>query len=74
MIARRRGWKGVVDVQLVLLANGRVDSASIVHSSGYEVLDKEAVEVARRSRFRLPHRDSTSPLRGHIEYRFELIP
>ncbi|HVM95814.1 MAG TPA: TonB family protein [Candidatus Acidoferrales bacterium] len=74
MVARRRGWKGVVDVQLVLLADGRVDSASIMHSSGYEVLDKEAVDVARRSRFRLPHRESSAPLRGHIEYRFELLP
>lgn len=74
MIARRRGWKGTVGVQLILLGDGHVGSASVARSSGYEVLDREAVNVARRSRFRLPRRDEAAPLQGRIEYRFELLP
>jgi len=74
LIARRRGWKGTVDVGLVLLADGRVDSATLRHSSGYEVLDREAIDVARRSRFRFPARAPAAPVFGRIEYRFELLP
>jgi len=73
LLARRRGWSGTVDVSLVLLADGRVDSASVQHSSGHEELDHEAVEVARRSRFRLPNGSAAPTVHGRIEYRFELV-
>ncbi len=74
LIARRRGWKGTVDVGLVLLADGRVDTATLRRSSGHEVLDREAVDVARRSRFHFPAHAPAAPLYGRIEYRFELLP
>ncbi len=73
MIARRRGWAGVVDIGLVLLADGRVESANVRRSSGYEVLDQAALDVARRSRFMLPD-PTAAPVHGRIEYRFELMP
>ena len=73
LLARRRGWKGTVDVGLILLADGRVDAARLRRSSGYDVLDREAIEVAQRSRFHLPQQTAT-PLHGRIEYRFELLP
>lgn len=72
LIARRRGWNGSVDVELILLADGKVDSAQIARSSGHDSLDNEAIVAARRSRFRLPPMQHT-PLRGRIEYRFELV-
>ena len=72
LIARRRGWQGTVDVGLVLLTDGRVESARVRQSSGFEVLDREALAVARRSRFRLPDLSGTAVV-GQIKYRFELV-
>jgi len=72
LIARRRGWQGTVDVGLVLLADGRVDSAQVRQSSGFAVLDREALEVARRSRFRLANVGGNAVV-GEIKYRFELV-
>ncbi len=69
LVARRRGWQGTVDVGLVLLADGSVATAEVRRSCGHEVLDREAVAVARRSRFS-PLR--SAPASGHIAYRFEL--
>ena len=73
LLARRHGWRGSVDVALVLLADGRVDSASVRRSSGYSILDEEAVAAARRSRFQLAQ-GVDAPVHGRIEYRFELRP
>jgi len=72
LIARRRGWQGTVNVGLVLLADGRVERASLRHSSGFDVLDREALEVARRSRFRLADVGGNAVV-GEIKYRFELV-
>ena len=72
-IARARGWQGSVDVGLLVLADGTVDSASLRRSSGYGALDEAAIAVARRSRFSPPAiHGLPTPLRGRIEYRFEL--
>jgi protein TonB len=72
-IARARGWQGSVDVGLVVLADGSVDGASLRRSSGHGVLDDAAIAVARQSRFRPPAAQGLHvPLRGRIEYRFEL--
>lgn len=73
LIARARGWQGTVDVGLSVLADGSVDSAALRRSSGYGVLDEAAIAVARRSRFAPPAASGLpAPLRGRIEYRFEL--
>ena len=73
LIARARGWQGSVDVGLSVLADGSVHDASLRRSSGYSVLDEAAVAVARQSRFRSPAASGLpAPLRGRIEYRFEL--
>ena len=72
-IARARGWQGSVDVGLLVLADGRVDTASLRRSSGYDVLDDAAIAVARQSRFSPPAAQGLpAPLHGRIEYRFEL--
>ena len=69
LVARRHGWQGTVEVGVSLLADGSVAAADVRRSCGYEVLDREAVAVARRSRF-TPL--DAGPARGHIAYRFEL--
>jgi TonB family protein len=74
LIARARGWEGTVDIGLLVLADGSVDTAKLQRSSGYGVLDDAAVAVARQSRFTPPAAHGLAvPLRGRIEYRFELM-
>jgi TonB family protein len=70
LIARARGWQGTVEVLLSVLADGSVNAATLWHSSGYSVLDRAAVAAARHSRFSPPQ---PAPLRGRMEYRFELV-
>ena len=73
LIARVRGWQGTVDVGLLVLADGSVDAAQLRRSSGYGALDDAAIAVARRSRFQPPASNGLpAPLKGRIEYRFEL--
>lgn len=73
-IARQRSWSGVVRVWLELADDGTVRTVLLESSSGYEVLDREALAAARRSRFRLPPEWSGTAAAGIIEYRFELVP
>jgi len=70
LIARARGWQGTVEVLLSVLADGSVNAATLWRSSGYSVLDQAAIAAARHSRFSPPQ---PAPLRGRIEYRFELV-
>jgi TonB family protein len=73
LMARQRGWQGVVDVGLQVLADGSVEDADLQRSSGFSVLDQAAVQVARQSRFTPPATlGLPAPLRGRIEYRFQL--
>ena len=71
LVARRRGWQGTVEVGVSLLADGSVAAADVRRSCGYETLDREAVAVARRSRFSPL---AAGPAQGRIDYRFELTP
>jgi periplasmic protein TonB len=73
LLARSRGWEGTVHVGLSVAEDGTVQDARLRQSSGYDVLDAAAVAVARQSRFSPPTaRGLPAPLRGRIEYRFEL--
>ena len=71
-LARVRGWQGATDIELTVLADGRVDGATITHSSGFDVLDRAALDVARQSRFSPPPPSLEPPVRGRLAYRFEL--
>jgi protein TonB len=71
-VARARGWQGATDVELTVLADGRVDDVSVARSSGFDVLDSAALEVARQSRFSPPPQTVAPPVRGKLAYRFEL--
>lgn len=71
-LARARGWQGAADVELTVLADGRVDGVELGRSSGFDVLDRAALEVARQSRFAPPPEALEPPVRGRLAYRFEL--
>jgi len=49
--ARREGWQGTVVVQVVLSSNGTIKSLNVLKSSGYDILDRAAVEAIRGWQF-----------------------
>ncbi len=48
-IAQMRGWQGITRIELRIDASGNVTSSSIAESSGFEVLDKQALEMVRKA-------------------------
>lgn len=48
-IAQMRGWQGEVIVELILDGNGKLKSKKILTSSGYDVLDKQALEMIEKA-------------------------
>jgi protein TonB len=49
-IAQMRGWQGTVRVELLMNANGEITAPPrVVESSGFEVLDKQALEMAKKA-------------------------
>lgn len=49
--ARRRGWQGVVTLELTCDRDGKVVAARVTASSGYEILDEAAVAAVLAWRF-----------------------
>lgn len=48
-IARKMGWTGQATVMFTIVEDGRVDSLKIVHSSGFELLDADAVVTVKKA-------------------------
>jgi protein TonB len=48
-IAQMRGWQGEVVVDLRLDGNGKVLSSKIHTTSGFDVLDKQALEMVKKA-------------------------
>ena len=48
-IAQLRGWQGTAQVQISVSAAGRMVNAVILRSSGFEVLDDQALEMVRQA-------------------------
>ncbi len=48
-IARRMGWEGRVVLAITIREDGHLESVEIITSSGYEVLDRNAVEAVKKS-------------------------
>jgi protein TonB len=48
-IARKMGWTGQATVAFTIMENGRVSGFRIVHSSGFDLLDADAVDTVKRS-------------------------
>jgi protein TonB len=47
-IAQRRGWEGMVLVDLMIDSNGDIGRISVAQSSGYSLLDNSAIETLNR--------------------------
>ena len=48
-IAQMRGWQGLIIIELQLNPQGGVIYSQIKKSSGYDVLDQEALEMIKRA-------------------------
>jgi protein TonB len=48
-IAQMRGWEGEAAIELQLDGSGKILASKIKKSSGYEVLDKQALEMVERA-------------------------
>jgi TonB family protein len=48
-LARRMGWSGKVTVTFTVCVDGSVEDVAVTKSSGYPVLDRNAVETVRKS-------------------------
>jgi len=47
--AQEFGWEGIVKVEMLILHNGELAFSLIKESSGYEVFDKEALRITKKS-------------------------
>lgn len=47
-LARRQGWQGRVEVALRVEHDGRIRALHVAHSSGYPVLDRDAITTLNR--------------------------
>lgn len=47
-IARRMGWEGKVVISFIFKKDGQIDFLIVEKSSGYEVLDKNAIDTIKR--------------------------
>jgi len=46
-VARKRGYEGEVKLKVFVLADGRVGKIEVIRPSGYDVLDKSALDAVR---------------------------
>lgn len=53
-VAKMRGWQGVVEIDFQLDGTGKILSQKIHTSSGFSVLDNQALEMVKKSNFPLP--------------------
>lgn len=53
-IARVRGWQGTVQILVRIGPNGQVQDVQVAESSGYEVLDRQALDMVRKALSRQP--------------------
>jgi periplasmic protein TonB len=49
MLARRKGWSGKVEIAFLIKPDGHISELRIEKSSGYSVLDEQAMDAIRRS-------------------------
>jgi protein TonB len=71
--ARRDGQEGRAQVKICINVSGKVDSAEVVTSSGFPILDEAAIKVGKAFRFKPPTQEgkpvSTCPV---LPVKFEL--
>ena len=64
-IARRRGYEGTVRLKVEVLASGKVGSITVQESSGYEILNRSALETVQDWRF-IPARFGNIPVKSTV--------
>jgi periplasmic protein TonB len=69
-IARRMGWAGKVTVAFTVCMDGSVEDISVLETSGFSVLDRNAIETIRKS-CPLPKPPMKTALIMPIVYRLE---
>ena len=47
--ARRQEWEGTVALRFDVQSTGRLEDVQLLHSSGFEILDKEAIAAVHRA-------------------------
>lgn len=47
--AKRQGFEGAVGLRFEILSNGNAQEAELIHSSGFEILDQEAIATIVRA-------------------------
>ena len=56
-LARKEGWEGTVWVEVLVNRKGIPDTAYVFKTSGYRVLDDEAVKAGKKCRFKPAEKD-----------------
>jgi protein TonB len=65
------GWEGRVLIGFILEPNGDIRDLKVLKSSGYEVLDKEALDAIRRSYKDFPKPPVSVVVKLPINFRLE---
>lgn len=71
LIARKMGWEGRVVVCFLLRSDGRVENVHVEKSSGYEILDKNAVSTVQKVSGLFPKPPVDVLVRLPINYKLE---
>jgi protein TonB len=64
-LAREKGYEGTVYLRVLVRADGRVGQLTIDRSSGYEILDREAVNSVKGWAF-LPAKKGGKPVESWV--------
>jgi periplasmic protein TonB len=67
-VARENNWEGLVALRMAFSASGRVASLSVTKTSGYDVLDQQAMEMFKSAAAAVP----VPPLLRGREFGFDL--
>jgi protein TonB len=67
-VARENNWEGLVALRMAFSASGRVASLSVTKTSGYDVLDQQAMEMFKSAAAAVP----VPPLLRGREFAFDL--
>ncbi len=70
-IARRMGWEGTVVVSFVLTPEGKVEESKVEKSSGFELLDRNALKVVMLASKDFPKPKRRVVVEVPIVYRLE---
>lgn len=74
-MARRRGWEGNVILAAVIKSDGNLEDLSVAESSGYRILDEDAIQTLKRVfPLHLEHPLGRSQIAVQLTIRYKLAP